>query len=1174
MKKLFIFILLIFISFSFSSCNLTENKNYIFFNTNCEETISKIEISDNISLPEPHKDGFKFLGWYLDEEFNTQINNSYFNKKLNTSVVLYAKWEDLYKEVDYKDDTIRAYYIIGNGFRSIIEEIKNEKLENKLVQKEGYNFLGWYADNKLTQKFNFNQKITDNTFLYAKWEPITYVVNFYDANKEIFKTQNVKYNGCATINEYPSKEGYYFKCWDKFYENVKSNLDIYPVFEHCSLKVTVYDNFTNELKSFYTNYGSKISKSQILVEKENCNFINFYTDSNFTKLFDFDSEIKDYTNIYALYEIKKFDVTFYTENNEIYNKQIVQYGKSAVIDSYPIKEGYDFVSWDKEYAFVDKNLNIFPVYKKHSFTVKFLSNIKNTNFETLVEYNDTLTKPAVTQINSHNFVGFYADPDFLTEYDFSSPVKKDINIYLKYEIKKFKVMFVILSDTDVYNEQIVEYGSSAVEPNFVSNVKYKDITFMGWIEDFSNVTCDLIIHAKFESNYAYVSFITNGGTEIDTIKVLKGNKIDTLKNTYKKYYTFNGFYKNKELTNLFNTEEIISSNITLYAKWTPTIYSIEYELNGGYFKDSYVSSFTIEESITLIEPFKDYHNFLGFYLTNDFDENSFVDKLDKNLLEKINFNNKITIYAKWDDVNVFYYNNYVYKVINNEITIIDFLDNSVSTLFVPNTINGKIITSIDSKALDNLNLTTIFLPINLNSAKVDSFNSYVKLYFTSSNYTNIPLLSYKNVNIPFELINDTNLNNYNNLTYYVNYFGEIVTNEINSESEYINFICYALLNKFTDFNLTINFTQSLGILEELFMSNLNKLLYSTNVSSFNIIPKINNIFNVKFYYTGSDLASVSASSEDYFTQLNGFYKDFENNYISDFPIDKIDKLYYVKNSEELFLAVMYGYNPQILDEKTLNIYNTARNILSQIISVNMNDYEKVYAIYNYLILNVTYDYDIYNLLKTDIDMKKYKAFYLEGVFEDKRAVCDGFSKAFVLMCGIEGIKSIKVVGNAISETNSNVGHAWNKVCVDNNWYVVDTTSGNAIYQDRKLEILSNGYLFISDDEYLQNYIERGEYPKATDSYDIYAELDFVLENKNYDLVINSQEEFNIFISYFLSSNFESIDCKINFDIGDLIQDEFVIAFKYAKSKNYVDSNLLETYAFKIIDNIYAFIKIY
>lgn len=1174
MKKLFIFILFIFISFSFSSCNLTETKNYIFFNTNCEEVISKIEINDNVSLPEPHQEGFKFLGWYIDEELNTKIDSSYFSSKLNTNVVLYAKWEES-NEVSNTNNTIKAYYIIGNGFRSIIEEIKNETIENKLVQKEGYNFLGWYADNKLTEKFNFSQKFTDNTFLYAKWEPITYIVNFYDANNEIFKSLNVEYNGSVVINEYPTKEGYYFTSWDKSFENIKSNLDIYPVFEHCSLKVTVYDNFTNELKSFYTNYGNKISKSQILVEKDNYNFIDFYTDSNFTKLFDFDKEIKDYTTIYALYEIKKFDVTFYTEDNEIYNKQVVEYGKNAVIYSYPIKEGYDFVSWDEEYSFVDKNLDIFPVYKIHSYTVKYLSNVENTSFDALVEYNNLINKPTVTQLDSHNFIGFYTDPDYLTEYDFTLPVMQDTIIYLKYEIKKFKVTFVILSDLDIYNEQIVEYGSSAVEPNFESNVKYKDITFLGWVEDFTNVTCDLIIHAKYESKYAYVSFVTNGGTEIDALKILKGNKIDTLKSTYKKYYTLDGFYKDKELTNLFNTEESIYANITLYAKWTPTVYNVEYELNGGYFKDEYVSTFTIEETVTLIEPFKDYHSFLGFYLTSDFDESSNITKLNKEALENINFNDDvITIYAKWDDVEVFYYNNFVYKVVNNEITIIDYLDSSVSTLFVPNIINGKTVTNIDSKALDNINLTTIFLPINLNSVKFDSFNNSANLYFTSSDYTNIPLLSYTNANIPFELINDNYFSNFNDLTYYVNYFGEIVTNEINSESEYINFLSYALLNKFTDFSLTINFTQSLSILQELFVSYINKLLFSTNVSSYNIKQKSNNIFNITFYYTDGELASVSASNEDYFTQLNGFYKKFDNNYISEFPIDKINKLYYVENTEELFLAVMNGFNPQILDEKTLNIYNTARNILSQIISVNMTDFEKAYAIYNYLILNVTYDYDIYNLLETDTDMKKYKAFYLEGVFEDKRAVCDGLSKAFVLMCGIEGIKSIKVVGNANSETNSNVGHAWNKVCIDDIWYVVDTTSGNAIYQDKKLEILSNGYLFISDEEYLQDYVERGEYPKAIGHYNIYADLDFDFENNNYDLIISSQEEFNVFISYFLSCDFESIDCKIDFDIGDLIQDEFKEAFEYAKNNNYVDSSLSETYAFNIIDDVYVFIKLY
>lgn len=38
--------------------------------------------------------------------------------------------------------------------------------------REGYEFLGWYADENFTIEYNFNQPITKNTTIYAKMKKI------------------------------------------------------------------------------------------------------------------------------------------------------------------------------------------------------------------------------------------------------------------------------------------------------------------------------------------------------------------------------------------------------------------------------------------------------------------------------------------------------------------------------------------------------------------------------------------------------------------------------------------------------------------------------------------------------------------------------------------------------------------------------------------------------------------------------------------------------------------------------------------------------------------------------------------------------------------------------------------------------------------------------------------
>ena len=60
-----------------------------------------------------------------------------------------------------------------NGGSAVIEikTDKNGKIEKPAdPTKEGYIFVGWYSDSKLTKPFDFNAELTANSTLYAKWK--------------------------------------------------------------------------------------------------------------------------------------------------------------------------------------------------------------------------------------------------------------------------------------------------------------------------------------------------------------------------------------------------------------------------------------------------------------------------------------------------------------------------------------------------------------------------------------------------------------------------------------------------------------------------------------------------------------------------------------------------------------------------------------------------------------------------------------------------------------------------------------------------------------------------------------------------------------------------------------------------------------------------------------------
>ena len=230
----------------------------------------------------------------------------------------------------------------------------------------------------------------------------------------------------------------------------------------------------------------------------------------------------------------------------------------------------------------------------------------------------------------------------------------------------------------------------------------------------------------------------------------------------------------------------------------------------------------------------------------------------------------------------------------------------------------------------------------------------------------------------------------------------------------------------------------------------------------------------------------------------------------------------VYNSEALWWALEHNYLPVFPEENTKAeaFYNEAKNILRQIINDDMTDYEKTLAIFEYLVDRVDYDYDAANA-PFDKNSNNNICYYLEGVFEYNRAVCDGKSKAFVLLCRMEGIEALRDWGDSYT---GGAGHAWNYVKLDGKWYMVDTTAGDggAIFNGgaEKAEVVDYSYFLCSVNTYKKGIstetayeysgvwddvisgnasISQQYYDKVdlSDGYDfhinVYAELDFLID---------------------------------------------------------------------------------
>jgi hypothetical protein len=176
--------------------------------------------------------------------------------------------------------------------------------------------------------------------------------------------------------------------------------------------------------------------------------------------------------------------------------------------------------------------------------------------------------------------------------------------------------------------------------------------------------------------------------------------------------------------------------------------------------------------------------------------------------------------------------------------------------------------------------------------------------------------------------------------------------------------------------------------------------------------------------------------EPYYNMLD--YEKRSDSY-NDFASDKYYLSSEVNTSEELFWAVSTHVKPVFTNttSRAYIIYEKAKDVLREIISDNMTEYEKVLSIFDYIMTSTTYDYNAYS--NTTNNPMEYACYYLEAIFlnPNKLSVCDGYSKTFALLCNMEGINCVRIVGTA--GVSAQGGHAWNKVAVDGKWYVVDLT---------------------------------------------------------------------------------------------------------------------------------------
>lgn len=312
-------------------------------------------------------------------------------------------------------------------------------------------------------------------------------------------------------------------------------------------------------------------------------------------------------------------------------------------------QGYNFVGWyfentllsnteDYKYMMWSEDVTLEARFKLDSFVMNVHTNnenyglvllkspLNNNYLPTYQEYRDYTTQLTIAAYSKTDvrFLGWYDTENKLVEtnavYSFAMP-NYDYTLEAKWNY--FTVSYILNGGTnDASNPTNYTIDSSKTA---LYNPTRTGYDFAGWTYNGKTVTEvdpawieNVTLVANWKVHTYSITYELNGGTNNSSNPATYTTESGTitLNDPSRNGYTFSGWYKTSAFSNQVTTINNGShGDLVLYAKWTPTVYSITYNLNGGTNNLSNPSSYTIEDAVVFADPTPPTgYSFAGWYV--------------------------------------------------------------------------------------------------------------------------------------------------------------------------------------------------------------------------------------------------------------------------------------------------------------------------------------------------------------------------------------------------------------------------------------------------------------------------------------------------------------------------------------------------------------------------------
>lgn len=482
MKKGVVLLLLTLICMSLVACgfNEVEDINLSFYNGEellKQTTLFKFQNGDYVI---PEKEGYDFIGWFLDSECKMAADMDSIEKDCS----LYAGWKvsvnnNVYYNVTFYDHS-------GNEISSQkiakLEDIRYPQAPNR----NGYVFSEWDE---------LPEVLDEDVELWARYLKICHIY-FYarKTDDEPYATREVVEGGQIELPNDPKlpnddQSSFTFIGWDADFSDIHSDMIVYAQFERVIFKYTYkfLDAEGKVLKTQKVDYGTAIlPPSKVTKASDDAYAYSFIGwDLNGDGVVDELPQriISDFTAV-PIFEAHplSFNVNFYN-GEKLLQSMVVEYGSSVeYTGDIPIKEStpqfdYIFSGWDKTLDEILEATNFYATYESVTrvYSYSFLDENGDVLSSGQAEYGTLIVPPEAPQKESTNkyeytFIGW-------SNYSEGMELHGEIEFKATFEESLRKYTYAFYVGSEAIKVVVAEYGSVIVPPD---TPEKEGLTFLGW----------------------------------------------------------------------------------------------------------------------------------------------------------------------------------------------------------------------------------------------------------------------------------------------------------------------------------------------------------------------------------------------------------------------------------------------------------------------------------------------------------------------------------------------------------------------------------------------------------------------------------------------------------------------------------------------------------------------